>query len=295
MMAQQMMMHRIMLGEYVPPMVGFIPPPPPGSPPRIFIPPMPTSTPPQPEPQLPPSSMGVLVDRVGVASPSSTASYSTHFSPSPQPEPSMTQSSSMDVMYDSDRTASPSSTASHSTYFAPSPSTSYHSFSTVWDGDVEQRPLSPSVFADMEQNGQDLLWDLPREFQHTSSDEADNSDDSADDEGDDVVFVNEYQRPYDVMPAEGTAEHWTMRLFEAEQRARAAEATLRNRVERTSCVVCTRDLLNTKTLRMPCGHLSCDRCLNKIANDAEDVDQIRCPQCREIYINTDNCTQIFFT
>lgn len=285
----------MMFGHFMSPMLGFVPPPPPGSPPPIFIPPLPLSTPPpQSESQLPPSSMDVLFDRVEHTSPS------THFEALPLSESPITQSSSMDVMFDSDRTASPSSTASYSTYFAPSPPTSYHSFSTIWDGE-ESRPLSPSIFANMDQNGQDMLWHLPQEMQHasSSSDEANDVDDS--DEDEDVVFVGEYQRPYDVMPAEGTSEYWNMRLLSIEQRAKVAEeradkaeTMLRTRIERTSCVVCTKDFLCTKTLRMPCGHLSCEKCLKKIVNDARYVDQIKCPQCRVVYTNTDNCAQIFF-
>lgn len=268
MMMQQMIMQRLMFGIYVPPLPGFIPPLPVGQPPiSTPPPPPPPSTPPQPEPPISPSSMDVSIG-----------------------------------------TASPSSTASYSTYYTPSPLASPQSFSTAWD-EAEQRPLSPSFFAGMHQNGQDMLWDYQLQQSTSSSDESDNgvgyddNDDDDDYEEADVVFVRQYQRPNDIIPAEGTDEYWSMRLLDAERRANAAEqraddieAMLCNRIERTSCAVCTKDLLKVNTLRMPCGHINCAGCLARIAKDAaNDVNSIKCPQCREVYYSTDNCMKIIFS
>lgn len=261
MVMQQMMMHRLLYGGYTTPM-SYAPPPPP-----FYLPP--TFTPPPPPP--PPFS---------VPPPSTT------------PERPST-SSSMDVLVDDMRTASPSSSISFSTYFEPSPPTS--PLPLAWD-DVDQRSLSPSIF--MHQNGQDMLWHLRMNVQDSDSSSVESDGVDVDD---DVVFVREYRRPFDAIPAEGTAEYFSMRLLEVEQRARAAEERadaierlLQQRIERSSCAVCTTDFLTINTLRMPCGHLSCERCLAKIARDAASVTDIKCPQCREVYYSVNNCSQIIF-
>lgn len=258
---QHMIMQRVMHGIYVPPLPGFIPPPPlpVGLPPMYTPPPPPPSTP----PPLSPSSMDVSVG-----------------------------------------TASPSSTLSYATYYTPSPLASPQSFTTASENieQQQQQPVSPSFFADMyQQNGQDIWWD----YQHpaaSSNDEGNGEDDDDDDvEDDDVVFVQEYQRPNDITPAEGTPEYWSLRLLEAEKRAEAAEQRfdrveemLRDRIERTSCAVCTRDLLNAKTLRLPCGHINCEVCLKKISRDANNGEEVKCPQCRRIYVDVNYCEEIIF-
>lgn len=180
MIMQQMMMYRIMFGGYIPP-----------SPP-LFMTPPPPATP--------------------------------HYMPPPQLEQERsTTPSSMDVMVDVERTASPSSTASFSTYYQPSPPTSPHSLAL---DHVDQRSLSPSIFAGMHQNGQDMLWDYPRVLRaaESSSDESEVSDvDNGADVDDDVIFVREYERPYDVTPTADSVEHLSMRLLQAERSARIAE------------------------------------------------------------------------
>lgn len=224
--------------------------------------------------------------------------------PPPQRAETPVSPSSMEVLVDDIRTASPSSTASFSTYFEPSPPISPHLMGL---DDVDQRSMSPSIFAGMYQNGQDMLWHLRRGAQNNinSYDELENSDgdgDSVDvdndgvDVDDDVIFVANYQRPDDIR-----ASTIATRLFDMEERVRAAEQRyseieriLYDRIGRTSCIICTNDFLTRNTLRMPCGHLGCSNCLEKIERDAYDVSEIKCPQCRGIYISTNNCMQIIF-
>lgn len=308
---QQIMMHRIMFGAYIPPMSGFKQPPQP-LPNPFIVPPTPSFFIPPPPPPAAPATVAL---------------------PLQQPELVNTPSSSMDVNVDYNRTASPSSTTSFSTYFESRPT------SPMTLDDVDQRSTSPSIFAGLNQNGQDMLWHLQQNLNDASTNDGEDVDD-------DVVYVGRYQRSEDVQPPIADTTN-AMRLTELELRARAAEqraveaeimlqqlnnqrsedvrspianttnamhlADLEQRVRaaeqraveaesiirqlngRTSCPVCTDDLLQCTTLRLPCGHICCEDCLISIAQRARHQNNtpIRCPECRRHY-TLNNCLPIIF-
>lgn len=181
------------------------------------------------------------------------------------------------------------------------------------------RPVSSSVFnedtlAIYSQNGQDLLWggsdtteivqlDIFDEARLANEIETDDSDSDDDDVvvvdvDADVVYVKSYQRPIDISPI---AHNTEALLREMEQRAKAAEeqnALIQARLlllnERISCQVCTNDLLQWETMRMPCGHICCRQCLQTIVDNTHALDNAACPQCRGPYGSVAYCPPIIF-
>lgn len=115
-----------------------------------------------------------------------------------------------------------------------------------------------------------------------------------DDGDDDVTYVRNYQRPDDERAPSNDAGN--IRAVEAEDRAARAEEMLAERVHRTSCPVCTDDLLTSATIRYPCGHLSCLNCARRIEqiNMFAHVPENRCPTCRENFGSWRNCLNVFF-
>lgn len=276
---QHMLINRMMFGSPILPADNYF---------NIPPPPLPNHSPPSPPPlpNHPPQSP-------------SSQPYSPH-SPQQTPPPAFN--------------ASPA--PSYSTYYAASPEL---------DVENESVAVSPSVFVGWEQDGQDMLWHTPQasptvsEMQYDDDDEnaqmtsdygsldddAETIDidfenfrravaDSFDDDDDDVMFVGSYQRPEDERASRMDVVE--ARVVEAETRAERAEEMLADRLHRTSCPVCTDDLLTTVTIRYPCGHLSCMNCAQTIElhNTYNHEPENRCPTCRENFGSWRNCLNVFF-
>lgn len=260
---------------------------PPSTSPRVEPPPSQLASPPQLPPQVapsPPSELPQVVPLSPEQRPPSIASTYYHSSPEhrppsppffsghewntpqshPPPQYDDVSDNEFDILYDPDDVSMES----------PESNTIDHNIDLDnFDDDTVE--FNPRVFDEMAQN-----------VNHDTNDD-----------DDEVIFVNSYYRPNDVMPS-----IQEMKLIEAREHMQAAkqqaadvERILQDRVERTSCGICSVDFLEANPLRMPCNHVCCRTCLEKIVQySRSNFTSPKCPFCREDFINVETCGEIIF-